>query len=81
MNSRISFPSVTLTTVCRLGVPVRRLGLGQRPLLEEPVDVGPSYGSGLTLLQRATQADVSVGQREQGLGRGQRGRIETGRAQ
>ncbi len=62
-------PSVTFTTVCpSSGVAVARLRVGQGTLLVEPVEVGAGETARFTLLERATNPDVSVGQCEGGFG-------------
>ena len=50
-----------------LGVAVGGLGVGQRPRLEEAVEVGPRAARRLTLVEVAAQADVAVGEREDRL--------------
>ncbi len=51
-----------------LGVAVTRLRIWQGTLLVEPVEVGAGESARFTLLERATNPDVSVGQCEGGFG-------------
>ena len=59
-----------------LGEPVAGLGMGQRPLLEEPVEVRARDDDRLALLERSAHADVPVGQREDRLVDAERGVVE-----
>ena len=59
-----------------LGEPVAGLGVGQRPLLEEAVEVGAGDDDRLALLERAAHADVPVGQREHRLVHRERGVVQ-----
>ena len=54
--------------LARLRVAVPALGVRQRPPLVEGVEVGARRGVRLPLVEVAAQADVAVGQREDGLG-------------
>src|SRR5699024_9915381 len=60
------------------GEPVPGLGMRQRALLVEAVDVGARDHARFALLQAAAQADMPVGQGEQGLAGGQFGHGQAG---
>ena len=60
----------------RLREAVARLGVRQRPLLEEAVEVRAGDDDRLALLERAAHADVPVGQREHRLVHAQRGVVQ-----
>ena len=57
--------------LARLGVAVGVLGVGQRPDLVQPVEVGAGQAVGLALVEVAAHPDVAVGQREDRLGLGE----------
>ncbi len=59
-----------------LGEAVAGLGVGQRPLLEEAVEVRAGDDDRLALLERSAHADVPVGQREHRLVHAERGVVE-----
>ena len=59
-----------------LGEPVAGLRVGQRPLLEEAVEVRAGDDHRLALLERAAHADVPVGQGEHRLVHRERGVVE-----
>ena len=65
----------------RLRVPVRRLGVRQRPRLVEAVEVRPRQPDRLALVEVPAQADVAVGQREDRLGLRQRPEVQAALAQ
>ena len=54
--------------LARLGIAVAGLGVGQRALLVERVEVGAGQAVRLALVEVAAQPDVAVGQGEQRLG-------------
>ncbi len=62
--------------LAHLGLAVGGFGIRQRALLEEPVQVGAGQRQRLPLIEIAAQADVTVGEREHGLGLRQEVEIE-----
>ena len=59
-----------------LRVAVAGLGVGQRTLLVEGVEVGAGQGVRIALVEIAAHSDVPVGQGEHRLGLGQAGQVE-----